>query len=115
MRTFITSITDKKKQQFIGGVVLLVILLIGCRLLVGGNPPEEVRTAEYYVERWGGNIESHERILSSSDCAFLKEEFDWGWNVTEINEPGSSAHKWGLSYMMSSSDRADVLNCGWWE
>ena len=113
-KAFITGVTGKKKQRFIGGILLLAILLVGCRLLNGVETPKEVRTAEYYVEKYGGNIEFHMYILSSSDCEFLYEKFSWAHSLTEINEAGSVGHKIGLAYMISSGDTAEILECEWW-
>jgi hypothetical protein len=89
-------------------VFMLVIALI---LLRACDASATVKTADHYVNEYGGNVQVYERILALDDCSALQEEFDQADENTQLQEPGTPQYRWSIGYMEASNDRMEEIGC----
>jgi hypothetical protein len=69
------------------------------------------KSASDYMDEYGGNPDVYARILSSTDCATLQNEFDQAEENLTLQEPGTPEYSWGLGYMKASDDRMREIGC----
>jgi hypothetical protein len=91
--------------------VLLALLVLGLLMLACGSSAPKVKTADDFMQEYGGKIEVYNRILTSTDCTGLQAEFDQADSNLKLQEPGTPQYKWGLGYMQASNDRMQAIGC----
>lgn len=90
-------------------LLALAIALIA-QIACGSSAPV-AKTADDYVQEYGGNVDVFNRILALSDCLLLQEEFDIASGNNELATPGTPEHKESLGYMTAADDRMKALSC----
>src|SRR5687768_13188325 len=88
------------------GLTFLLIAQIAC-----GSSAPTVKTANDYIQEYGGNADVYNAILSLTDCAALQEQFDIASENNQRETPGTPGHKQTLGYMTAADDRMKGLNC----
>ena len=101
-------------KQLILAITILCIASLACEFaedLGDDDEEEEQRTADYYMEVFGGSVDVYNRILALSDCAELKSEFDQAEEDAKLQEPGTEQYGWAIGYMAAADDRMEYLEC----
>lgn len=86
------------------GLVAVMAVITSCS---GGGGD----AAGEYLEEYGGSRDVYERILASSDCGGLQEEFDTAAANNDAAEPGTPQFRQTLGYMTAADERMQELGC----
>jgi hypothetical protein len=93
-------------KKAILGIIVLCLASLAC-----GSVAPSQKTADDYVNEFGGNADVYARILSMNDCATLQTEFDQAEANSTLQEPGTPQYRWSLGYMKASDDRMKTIGC----
>ncbi len=91
--------------------ILLAITLLCLAAIACGAAAPKAKTADDYVNEYGGNLESYQTILSMTDCATLQEQFDTASANNKREQAGTPQFKATLGYMTAADDRMKELKC----
>lgn len=64
-----------------------------------------------YLNEYGGDRSAYSRILDSSDCNDLQDQFDTAANNNDREEPGTPLFRATLGYMQAADDRLEAAGC----
>lgn len=73
--------------------------------------PSDPQTVDEYMNKYGGNPDIYNKILSLTDCTLLQEEFDQAYANSQIQSPGTPQHKWSTGYMTAADNRMKEISC----
>jgi hypothetical protein len=75
------------------------------------EPDSSTSPADQYLGEYGGDRRVYARILGSTDCDFLQEQFDIAADNNDRATPGSDEHRWTLGYMTAADDQLEESGC----
>lgn len=87
-------------------IAVLIVLALAC-----GSSAPKLKTADDFMQEYGGKVEVYNRILISTDCTGLQSEFDQAEANLKLQEPGTAQYKWGLGYMDAADQRLKEIGC----
>lgn len=90
--------------------ILAFIVLCFFSLACGAAAPAE-KTAEDYLNEFGGNVDVYNRILGMTDCIALQAEFDQADANSKLQAPGTEQYQWSIGYMSAADDRMGAIGC----
>lgn len=71
----------------------------------------EPKTADEYVNEYGGRREVYQEILSMTDCNKLQEKFNIASKNNDRASPGTQHFKITMGYMQVAHNRMAEINC----
>jgi len=99
-----------KTKRGMDKVILAFAVLMLVSLACGSTPPA-LKTADDYVNEFGGNVDVYNRILSMTVCAELQAEFDQADENSKLQAPGTPEYKWSIGYMTAADEGMKQLGC----
>ena len=73
--------------------------------------PSSGKSAEDYLNEYGGNLDVYINILSLTDCIALQGEFDIASGNNARETPGTPQFNWTLGYMTATDDHMQAIGC----
>lgn len=70
-----------------------------------------IQLATQYAQEYDGSYDAYYQIFTSTDCAFLQEQFDIAYETNENAEAGTIHHKRSLGFMLASDERMQEIGC----
>jgi len=108
MNTLQKHLSGGKTNSEMNKVFLAFIVLWLASLACGASVP---KTADDYMQEYGGNPDVYNRILSLTDCTLLQEEFDIASENNQRATPSTAEHKETTGYMVAADARMKELDC----
>lgn len=96
---------------------IFVTIFVGaclCLLIIGiafAFYDPEPKTANDFMQKYGGNPAVYSEILSSTDCSVLQNYFNTAYSNSQSNTPGTQQYKWSLGYMAATNNRMKEIGC----